>query len=265
MKHILSMMMVITFLLMVISQRFLIIHRSLSDVDLEEVFLPVFKVKPLVVWSSDLHIGPIHDFKNFLKPMGVKVIDKSLDYTRCHRTQTCDGMKTLKVINPHNTLHLDYSLISKFYDAYRNDTELASVDAFACFHVSSLCELYATFNKSLIILSTIRYEVGRFEKERWTKWNKNLVQYASMPWNVVAANNLYDVEYIKYFTGIQPLLLPSFCNHHNETYNPTKKGFLFAHNSNTEFFDYVLKQFSDDCKAANCTVETALLRHKYTN
>src|SRR6218665_3640780 len=140
MKRVLSIVLVITIILMTISQRFLSFSRFFNNVELEEeVPLPVFKVKPLVIWSSDLHIGPIHDIKHFLKPMGVRVIDKSLDHTRCHRTQTCEGMQTLKVINPHNAMDLDYSLIPKFYDAYKNDTELASVDAFACFHSSSLC------------------------------------------------------------------------------------------------------------------------------
>src|SRR6218665_1277823 len=139
MKRKLYIIMVTTLLFMAISQHFVSIRRSLANIDLEEVSLPVFKVKPLVIWSSDLHIGPIHDIKHFLKPMGVRVIDKSLDHTRCHRTLTCEGMQTLKVINPHNAMDLDYSLIPKFYDASKNDTELASVDAFACFHSSSLC------------------------------------------------------------------------------------------------------------------------------
>lgn len=224
----------------------------------------IFKSKPLVIWSSDFHVTPVHDLKTYLAPIGVRFIDKSLDLQRCHQTNTCEGMKTLKVITPNNGLNLDYSLIPRFYDAYKNDTEIQRVDAFACFHMASLCELYEPFNKSLIIIATIRYEHGRFGKERWTKWNENLVRYASMPRNVVGANNLYDVEYIKYFTGIRPQLLPSFCNYTNASYSPTTMEFLFAKNRNTPFFQLFLKNFTDAHKNANSTFKITPLRDKYS-
>ena len=140
---------------------------------------------------------------------------------------------------------------------------MQSVDAFACFHVPSLCELFEPFNKSLIILSTIRYELGRFGKERWTKWNQNLIRYASMPWNVVAANNRYDVEYIKYFTGIQPLLIPSFCGYTNQTYNATRKGFLIAENRDSHFMNIFLRNFTEAYKLANSSFELWPIRQKY--
>lgn len=237
-------------------------HLANTDDDEDMV---IFKSKPLVIWSSDFHIGPVHDLKTYLAPMGVRFIDKSLDHVRCHRTNTCEGMKTLKVITPSNGMDLNHSLIPQFYDAYRNDTEIQTVDAFACFHVTSLCELYEPFNKSLIIIATSRYELGRFDKERWTKWNENLVRYASTPRNIIGANNLYDVEYIKYFTGIQPQLFPSFCSYTNASYNPTIREFLFAKKSNAQFFKLFLKNFTDAYKQANGTFQITPLYSKYPN
>src|SRR6218665_711977 len=248
-----------------LSKTYVFVPRKQRTANVEEdvVPLPVFKSKPLVIWTSDLHVGPIHDLKTFLKPMGVTVIDRNLDYTRCHFTNTCEGMNSLRIVNPHNALHLDYSLISKFYDAYQNDTEMQSVDAFACFHAPSLCELFEPFNKSLIIHSTLRYELGRFGKDRWTKWNQNLIRIASAPWNFVAANNRYDVEYIRYFTGIQPLLLPSFCGYTNQTYNATRKGFLIAQNHDPHFISIFMRNFTDAYKVANFSFEIWPVREKY--
>ena len=253
-------------ILMISKWNFFYIHLYGYLTSIEDaVRMPIFKSKPLVIWSSDFHIGPVHDLKTYLAPMGVRFIDKSLDRMRCHRTKTCNGMKTLKVITPHNGLNLNYSLIPQFYDAYKNDTEIQRVDAFACFHVTSLCELYEPFNKSLIIIATSRYELGRFGKERWTKWNENLVRYASMTRNVIGANNLYDAEYIKYFTGIQPQLLPSFCNYTNASYNPTKMEFLFAKNSNPPFFQLFMKNFTASYKQANSTFQITPITKKYGN
>lgn len=222
----------------------------------------LFKEKQLVLWSNDYHISPINDLKHLLSPFGVKFIDKSLS-GHCHITNTCGGRSTLKVIGVGNAMDLDHSLIPKFYDAYKDDAEMKSVDAFVCFHPTSMCELFAPFNKSLIIIASTRYELGRFGKDRWTKWNENLIQYASLPWNVVGGNNMYDVEYIKYFTGIQGQLLSSFCDYNNLTYNPSRKGFLVAPIHNGGFNTIFFAEFSKACLAMNCTVEATALRQKY--
>jgi hypothetical protein len=42
-----------------------------------------------------------------------------------------------------------------------------------------------------------RYEIGRHSVEQWVEWNENLRKIAANPRNVVAANNMYDLEYIK--------------------------------------------------------------------
>src|SRR6218665_2073495 len=232
-------------------------------IQFENVTHNVFKSKPIVIWTNDFHIGPIQDVKNFLQPMGVRLIDKNLDAFRCHLTNSCARRKSMKIITPDNAENLDHSLIPKFYDAYQNDSEMQSVDAFVCLHLPSLCELFEPFNRSIIIISTIRYELGRFEEKRWKKWSENLARYASLPWNVVAANNRYDVEYIRYFTGIQPMLLPRFCGYTNETCNATRTGFLIAVNRE-RFLANFLKNFTIAHKLANSTYKIWPIKEKYS-
>lgn len=43
-----------------------------------------------------------------------------------------------------------------------------------CTHAASLCELYMPFNKSLIVVASTRYEIGRHDSKRWQAWNENL-------------------------------------------------------------------------------------------
>lgn len=227
--------------------------------------LTVFKTKPLVIWTSDFHFAPTRDVRNYLEPMGVRFLDTSLDAypMRCRPRRSCNEWRSLKVITPKNGLTLDRRLIPRFYEAYKDDADMKTVDAFACFHVSALCELFEPFNKSLIILATVRYELGRQNYRSWTTWNRNLIKYASQPWNVVAANNMYDVKYIKYFTGIQALLIPSWCNYTNQTYNPSRPGFLIAYRHNQYFIDRFLKTFRNNCKKSNCSVNLMTTRQKY--
>jgi len=222
----------------------------------------VFPEKPLVIWSNDYHVSPIHDLKYLLKPLGVTFIDKSLS-GHCHITNTCEGKKSLKVINRDNAMNLDPSLIPKFYETYKNDVELQSVDAFVCFHPASMCELFMPFNKSLIVIASTRYELGRFGVDHWTRWNNNLVQIAQTPGNVVGGNNQYDVEYIKYFTGIQPQLLPSFCGYLSNTYAPYRSGFLLAPVHHSGFERIFLSEYKRACENVSCSGKLMRLREIY--
>ena len=57
------------------------------------------------------------------------------------------------------------------------------------------------FNKSIAVIAHTRYELGRHTPEEWNLLNENLQRIAASPYNIIAANNLYDQQYIKYFTG----------------------------------------------------------------
>jgi hypothetical protein len=119
-------------------------------------------------------------------------------------------------------------IYSEFYEFYKDQIEMNVVDAFVCFHPAAMCELYMSFNRSMIIIASTRYELSRFENKEWNKWNENLIKISQDPKNIIAANNLYDAEYIRYFTGINVILLPSFCNYTNSVYNPKRKEFLLS-------------------------------------
>lgn len=184
---------------------------------------------PLTVWSSDFHISPVADAKNTLAKFGVRIIDKSLS-GHCHLSNSCE--KDLRIIDKQNGINLNpcpNNIIRKFYKSYRDDIEMKSVDAILCTHAASMCELFMPFDKSLIVIASTRYEIGRHESSRWKQWNSNLQKIASNEYNVIAANNKYDQEYIKYFTGLKDvLLLPSYCGYITNVYNPIKKEFLIA-------------------------------------
>ncbi|CAM4867960.1 unnamed protein product [Rotaria socialis] len=86
----------------------------------------------------------------------------------------------------------------QFYEAYKNDSEMKQVNVFMCFHPTAMCEVFMPFNRTLIVIASTRYELGRFAKEDWTRWNKNLQKIASDPRTVLAG--VLIVHY-----------LPAFC------------------------------------------------------
>ena len=110
----------------------------------------------LTLWSSDFHISPIADIKDILKDYGVKIIDKSLS-GHCHLTDTCE--RDLRVITKLNGIHLRpcaNALRTEFYNSYRNDPLMKSVDAFICTHAASMCELFMPFQKPMIVIASTR-------------------------------------------------------------------------------------------------------------
>ena len=166
-----------------------------------------YGLKAPVVWSNDFHISTIGNVKKLLAPEGIEFIDKSLS-GHCHLTNTC--AKNLKVLNHQNGISPSPTIRKQFFDAYKSDSQFQGVDIIMCFHPSAMCEIFMPFNKRLFVIATTRYEMGREEIKSWKTWNQNLKSIASDPKNVIAANNKYDAEYIKYFTGIDPIILPSF-------------------------------------------------------
>lgn len=184
---------------------------------------------PLTFWSSDFHISTVADIKSTLQNYNIMFIDKSLS-NHCHLTNTCE--RDLKIIHKLNGINLGQcpnKIKRDFYNEYRCNKEFLSVDAFLCTHATSMCELFMPFNTSLIVIAATRYEIGRHDAKRWKEWNLNLQKIASNPYNIVAANNKYDLEYIKYFTNIHKvLLLPSYCGYIQNRYLPTKQEILIA-------------------------------------
>ncbi|CAF2339147.1 unnamed protein product [Rotaria sp. Silwood2] len=197
-------------------------------------------------WSNDYHISPIHDLKHLLTPLGVRFIDKSLSGS-CSLTDSC--AKHLRILSAHNGMNPNKAIRKQFYEYYKNHPLMNRVDAFVCFHPAAMCELFMPFNRTIIVIASTRYELGRFSTDEWNEWNKNLRIIASDPRNIVAANNLYDAEYIRYFTGINATVLSSICDYTRFVYRPNKRNleYIFIPSHKQIYFN---QQFLDELKVS---------------
>ncbi|CAF3599113.1 unnamed protein product [Rotaria socialis] len=152
----------------------------------------------------------------------------------------------------------------QFYEAYKNDFEMNQVNVFMCFHPTAMCEVFMPFNRTLIVIASTRYELGRFAKEDWTRWNKNLQKIASDPRNVVAGNNLYDAEYIRYFTGIKTIVLPSLCAYTRASYRRNeRKPFLIGNMNAQNFHSKFMSLLSDSFNRLKIKVSIRHIRDFY--
>ena len=178
------------------------------------------------LWTMDFHGGPVNCDMSMITEAG-GAIHAEIDGI-CHFYGLCRDR--LKVIRADNWKEFDPTSqqIHDFELAYKDDPEFSRVDAFICHHPVANCELFLPFNRSIIIHATTRIEFGRHDEgidwrigsgynrsvgqEKWKSWITTLQNLAKDKRNVIAANNVYDQEYIKYFTGIEDVeLLPSWC------------------------------------------------------
>ncbi len=130
------------------------------------------------MYFSKIFFSPIRDVKNLLSKYNVRFIDKSLS-GHCHLTKSC--AKDLKILNQVNGIAPNLQVRQQFYETYKNDLEINLVDVFICFHPIGMCELFMPFNRTIIAISSTRYELGRHGPEDWTNLNKNLQIIASNP------------------------------------------------------------------------------------
>lgn len=207
----------------------------------EETVRSVIRHQP-VFWSQDYHVTPMMDIRSLLSSIGVKVIDNSLSYY-CGKVGTC--ARNLKIINSDNGMRLSPELIDQFYRFYKDDPTMKSVTAFICTLPVAMCEAFVPFNKSMVIIATIRYEQARPEPDKWNALNRLLVNVSQHRTSVLAANNLYDAKYIEYFTGLKPLILPNYCAYLTDSYKPTRKQFLVSPIHSSELYDILFAEFDN--------------------
>jgi hypothetical protein len=139
---------------------------------------------------------------------------------------------------------------------------MARVDVVVCSHPAANCELFMPLNRTLVVYPTTRLEFGRCDDnidwrqpyydtqrspQRWSEWIDNLqrimrcadpspvtasaLKASQRSRNVLAANSLYEVMYIKYFTGLDAYYLPSWCGDASGavvSYAPTRRAVLLG-------------------------------------
>jgi len=196
-------------------------------------------------WNMDFHISVIgdvrHQFGRMCKEDGICMEVEEQSYSgHCGHTfggrqNTC--AKDIKGINRDQAFAAcPHSVKRDFYNAYRSpDSGFAGVDAFLVHHPPGTCELFMAFNKSVVVLASVNLELGRENPARFNLLTRNLRLLAKDPRNVMAANNMYELEYLKYFTGLPHVhFLPSLCHYAAETdsYSPTKRVLAFARSHN---------------------------------
>jgi hypothetical protein len=136
----------------------------------------------------------------------------------------------LKSLNeqPKNFNMINEDMIRKNFEFYKNDETVATADAFFCSFPACICEMWLPFNKTIILGPAHRYNVWMCTPGSFDRLNDHLYKLKAMNKLVLGAGSQYDKEYLRHYTGMNPLPLYSSCGVYTNgnPYSPTREEIL---------------------------------------
>ena len=162
------------------------------------------------VFNLDLHIGVIADLEQELKKSKIELTRWSISMHNHLVPDRLPITDPVRYINARKWHLMDCERIRKFQDRYNKF--LNSFDGFICTYSPVFSELYKDLNKPILIVAATRYEAPYTQRQGdWDRFNKYLLSGVKNSKILMYANNLGDADYIKYFTGFKPQVVPSLC------------------------------------------------------
>jgi len=179
-----------------------------------------FSKKRLRFFNLDLHISVIADVKNIFETFGHEVVDWSLSGATWVFGKQRDAVD---IVNEKTWMDLNPEMCERFYERYKDF--LNQFDGFIVTHNSSFSLLYEKFNKPIIIINSTRYE-NPFTRslDRWIWLNDYLKKGVKKNKIFIISNNKGDQRYLKFYTGLDSLHIPSLCLYTNASIPEGRKG-----------------------------------------
>ena len=215
--------------------------------------------------SSDLDDQPKIEYSSILTNIGQRFVNvgprtPSYNYPNMKNVQGWilaneNPSYPMKVyITPYVELDPAWPEINKKH--YMEDKIVNKIDAFICSFPASMCQLWEPFNKTIIFLPDHRYNLGRCSEKEWKKLDKFVNElYVSEPnsGNTIGAASRYDMEYMKYYTGISSTLIPSFAGFYipSDKYKPHDDNPFAVISHSTYFIDMVHNNLQLESNAIN--------------
>ena len=171
----------------------------------------------LRLFNLDLHASVIEDLADKLQSIPAKLTRFSISNHNHISRFPLWASDPVSVVNNHTWKHLDGFRISKFGRRY--EKFLSTFDGFIVTYPPTFFELFRGTNMPILAVAATRYEAPYTNSSsKWSDFNKSLVSAVSDGQLTLAANNRGDADYLRYFTGLEVQIVPSYCGG-KETWN----------------------------------------------
>jgi hypothetical protein len=220
----------------------------------------------VVFGTSDLHDGPRTDMSSVLAHLNQTFVHVGPRKLSQNYPEILQLPRVKKFLGPDSPVLMKYNDHSTKMDRrwprwntkwYLQRNLLKFVDAYICTFPASMCQIWIPMNKSIIFLPAHRYNLGRCTVKEWHQLDNEIIKLHSASENgdgghTIGAVARYDIEYLKYYTGIQATLVPSYSGLYfdNNLYKgDNKKILIFCYDSRAfvnRVKETLLPEFSAD-------------------
>ena len=163
-------------------------------------------------FNIDMHASVIKDIQTIFSNLGHQVDDWSI--SGHHWVM---GKNKADIVFNDGTKLLGGNVSTqetcdKFYDTFKET--LDKYDGFICCYPVEFALLYEKWNKPIIVVNCVRYEHPNTKiPSIWKRLNKCLKTQSENKNLWYVCNNKGDKFYIKYYTGIDGIWIPSLCDY----------------------------------------------------
>jgi hypothetical protein len=189
-----------------------VFHVRKRDFPLLKVYLNK-GLKPRL-FCLDAHISVIRDVRCGFSSFDVDIVHWNISGSKKYLGSAFNSPDPVREINFGSWKYLDESMRRRFQDTYGKF--LSTFDGFISCHPLSFAQIYDPFKKPILAINSTRFEMPfsgnaestddliSFMRDRHLSGQLNI-----MP------NNVGDLDYLKYFTGITGDYQPSLCDYNS--------------------------------------------------
>ena len=193
----------------------------------------------LSAWTFDMHHGAIADHLHKIRYMllaNASVHDFQVT-NDCQRDVPTQGLRGW-CPNEHSDLLLYPTALTLcptpnrtrriIFERIRRDPRVLAADVFICTLPIANCQLFMPLDKPMVLVTCFQFHYGRQRNDYYRSLLADLRRLARDPKHVLAASHFYDVEYTRFYTGIEIEYLPLLAAYVNTTYTPMNSVFLIG-------------------------------------
>lgn len=170
------------------------------------------------VFNLDLHIAVISDVRTHLERRHVSLVDWTLSG---HHWALGRSRDAVAIVNERTWFSFGPRMAKRFRRVY--GSYLRSFQAFVATYPPAFALLYDGLDKPTLAIAATRYEwpFTHFEPH-WDWLDERLRAGVNAGWLTLAANNRADADYLKHYTGLDAVYIPSACSYTGLTYTGTR-------------------------------------------
>ena len=168
--------------------------------------------KASTVFNLDLHISVVQEIEEAFSQTSLGLRSWNMSQHNHLVRRFCKFPDPVKYISAKNWRKLNPSVIKKFQKYYSK--MLNQFGGFVVSYPPSFAELFFKQGKPILIICPTRYEIPYTgSAKKWRDFNTTLQDGIASGQVTICVNSLAEQKYMKYYSGIEPVIIPTVCDY----------------------------------------------------